>query len=107
MTQIKIACSIADAMSYLHSKKIVFRDLKPANVGFDSSGVLKLFDFEFAIGVDEPPKSPSMCSGNSEITEELHLLYDRCGTPRCSTGGGARIGVQPLGRGIWPISKLR
>ena len=50
-SQIKTACAIADAMSYLHTRNIVFRDLKPTNVGFNSSGVVKLFDFGFAIRV--------------------------------------------------------
>jgi len=81
MSQLKVAISIADAMSYLHSKKIIFRDLKPANVGFDPTGVLKLFDFGFAIGVDEPPKSSSISSGETS-ERKPGLLYDKCGTPR-------------------------
>lgn len=39
LEQIQVAQSIAKAMGYLHSKKIIFRDLKPDNVGFDSQGV--------------------------------------------------------------------
>ena len=77
-------------MSYLHSKKIVFRDLKPANVGFDSSGVLKLFDFGFVIGIE----------GNSEKTGESHLLYDRCGTPWYMA---PEVGLES-GTVSWPMS---
>lgn len=46
--RIKIAMAIADAMEYLHSLGIVFRDLKPDNMGFDKDGVLKIFDFGLA-----------------------------------------------------------
>ena len=72
LTQIKVAVSIADAMSYLHSKMIIFRDLKPTNIGFDSSGTVKLFDFGFAINV----------ASNDSNTAEPQILYDQCGTPR-------------------------
>ncbi len=38
-----------------------------ANVGFDSIGVLKLFDFGFAVSVDE---------------DNPNSLFDKCGTLR-------------------------
>jgi len=72
ITQVRTSMTLADALSYLHSKNICFRDLKPANVGFDSTGVLKLFDFGFAVEMDKP---------NAADGEE-GLLYDKCGTPR-------------------------
>jgi serine/threonine protein kinase len=44
-----IAIPVVRAMTYLHNtKKIVFRDLKPDNIGFTASGTLKLFDFGLA-----------------------------------------------------------
>ncbi len=67
LQQIKVAMAAADAMAHLHDHQIVFRDLKPANVGFDSRGVLKLFDFGFAIGLNHV---------------EGEVLYDRAGTLR-------------------------
>jgi serine/threonine protein kinase len=49
LERIQIAYAIADAMEYLHDTVgIVFRDLKPDNIGFDSKGTLKLFDFGLA-----------------------------------------------------------
>jgi len=77
-SQIKVTCAIADALAYLHSKDIAFRDLKPANVGFDTAGVLKLFDFGFAI--HNPPPGGG---GKSETKDAAsYLLYDKCGTAR-------------------------
>ena len=39
---------IASAMQYLHAKNIVYRDLKPDNIGFDINGIVKIFDFGLA-----------------------------------------------------------
>ena len=44
----EIAVGLAHALKYLHEKNIVYRDLKPDNVGFDGDGVVKLFDFGLA-----------------------------------------------------------
>jgi serine/threonine protein kinase len=48
MERVQIALSIAEAIDYLHERNIVFRDLKPDNIGFDKDGVLKIFDFGLA-----------------------------------------------------------
>mmetsp|Transcript_25053 Transcript_25053/g.41565 ORF Transcript_25053/g.41565 Transcript_25053/m.41565 type:complete len:418 (-) Transcript_25053:666-1919(-) len=45
LSRTKIAHQIAKAVEYLHSKNIVFRDLKPNNVGFDEYSTVKIFDF--------------------------------------------------------------
>jgi serine/threonine protein kinase len=46
--RLRAAFAIADAMEYLHKNNIVYRDLKPDNIGFDKDGVIKLFDFGLA-----------------------------------------------------------
>jgi len=46
--RLTVACDIANAIHFLHSRNILYRDLKPDNVGFDLDGVVKLFDFGLA-----------------------------------------------------------
>lgn len=44
-----VAYDIASALAYLHDINIMFRDLKPNNIGFDVRNDPKLFDFGLAI----------------------------------------------------------
>jgi len=78
--RLHIALQIAAAMKYLHSHSIMFRDLKPANIGFDVRGDVKLFDFGLARVMSE--------SGDSNID-----VYDMSGAgsprymaPECLSG---------------------
>ena len=43
-----VAYDLAAALRYLHSLNIVYRDLKPDNIGFDVRGDVKIFDFGLA-----------------------------------------------------------
>eukprot|EP00934_Nitzschia_sp_Nitz4_P000775 Nitzschia sp. Nitz4//scaffold161_size51353//37634//39263//NITZ4_006955-RA/size51353-augustus-gene-0.48-mRNA-1//1//CDS//3329537930//775//frame0 len=43
-----VAYDIASALAYLHDVNIMYRDLKPSNVGFDVRDDAKLFDFGLA-----------------------------------------------------------
>lgn len=45
---LKFASQIASALSYLHERDVMYRDLKPSNCGIDSNGDIRLFDFGFA-----------------------------------------------------------
>jgi serine/threonine-protein kinase len=46
--RLRIALDIARALEYIHSKKIIHRDIKPDNVHIDRSGKVKLMDFGIA-----------------------------------------------------------
>lgn len=65
--RIDVAIRIADAVEYLHSKRIIYRDLKPANIGFDHDGCLKIFDFGLAVELPEgtDPNSTFNLAGNT------------------------------------------
>ncbi|XP_028666119.1 serine/threonine-protein kinase 36 isoform X1 [Erpetoichthys calabaricus] len=44
----QIACQLVSALYYLHSHRILHRDMKPQNILLGKSGVVKLCDFGFA-----------------------------------------------------------
>ena len=52
-------------VQYLHSKNIIYRDLKPENLLFDIDGHLKIADF----GLAKP-----------DIDDD-HMAYSFCGSP--------------------------
>lgn len=53
----KVGVGVASALSYLHSKKIIYRDIKRDNIGFAPDGTVKIFDFglssELDVSVDD------------------------------------------------------
>lgn len=65
--RIKTAIDISSAISYLHDKRVLYRDLKPANVGFDAEDQLKIFDFGLAVELpasDDPNQTYNL-AGNT------------------------------------------
>lgn len=45
LEQTIVAYDLSSAFTYLHKNKIIYRDVKPNNIGFDVRGDVKLFDF--------------------------------------------------------------
>ena len=102
--RLKVAYSIADALEYLHSRHVVFRDLKPANVGFDCNDCVKMFDFGFATSI-----APLLC----QPYEGYGPLTETCGTRRymapevaLKLGYGKEVDVYSFGMLLWEICAL-
>lgn len=63
--------TIAETLSFIHSKKYVFRDLKPENVMLDSLGYPVLVDFGFAKYVED--KTFTFCGTPNYCAPEIIL----------------------------------
>lgn len=48
LERLLVLSRIADAVQFLHKHRIIFRDLKSENIGFDADDVPKIFDFGLA-----------------------------------------------------------
>ena len=61
-----VARDIALAVEHLHSRGIIYRDLKCSNIGFDSSGVVKIFDFGISRFLPKTEKQPAKVEARGE-----------------------------------------
>ena len=71
-TKFIIACIIT-ALSYLHNKDYIYRDLKPENVLFDENGYVKLTDFGLAKNIKINEQARTFCGTPEYLAPEVIL----------------------------------
>lgn len=72
LERLAVAYDLACALSYLHGMSVIYRDLKPDNIGFDVRGDVKIFDFGLAKELDPSKK----------LTDGTYNLTGDTGSPR-------------------------
>ena len=102
------AKDIAEALHYLHfgchpQATIIHRDLKPDNIGFNSAGVLKLFDFGLCT-----------CVHRRRVSTESYQLTGNTGSLRYMAPEVAKkesysekVDVYSFGVLVWQMAKDR
>uniref|UniRef100_A0A2N9GQ17 Protein kinase domain-containing protein n=1 Tax=Fagus sylvatica TaxID=28930 RepID=A0A2N9GQ17_FAGSY len=92
-TVVRIALDLARGLSYLHSRKIVHRDIKTENLLFDKNHTLKIVDF----GVSRLEASnPSEMTGSTGTIGYMAPENMRPEIPNCCPSSLAKIMMQCL-----------
>lgn len=94
----QVGPGVAKALSFLHKHQVLYRDLKPANIGFDGEGQVRLIDFDLSCHLTETDKKLTMCVGS--------LRYM---SPECALGlhYGFASDVHSFGVLLWEICTLK
>ena len=69
--RLQVAASIASGLSYLHSKNILYRDLKPSNIGFDHNDEVKIFDLGLSISLKPKKTVTEYCGSPRYMAPEV------------------------------------
>lgn len=78
---VRIACDMLDALSFLHRRGVVHRDVKPENIMIRADGSATLIDFglAFAKGNDTIPRSPNLTQALEVVGTVLYMAPEQVG----------------------------
>jgi len=71
-TRFYISC-VVSAFDYLHTRGIIYRDLKPENLLLDKEGYIKMVDFGFSKHIDSGRKTWTFCGTPEYVAPEIIL----------------------------------
>lgn len=95
--RLEVIRDIASALVFLHERRLVFRDVKPNNVGFDANGNVKLIDFGMVIEIPRQGGIPTSRGGT------LRYMARECYLERCY---GQNVDVYSLAIVLWEVLAL-
>jgi serine/threonine protein kinase len=101
--RLNIARDIASAIAYLHENGIIYRDLKPANIGFDVDGNVKLFDFGLS---REMPEEAIDMDDKYEMSGRVGTVRYMCPEVCKSESYNQRADCYSLAMVVWEMFAL-
>mmetsp|Transcript_38244 Transcript_38244/g.53854 ORF Transcript_38244/g.53854 Transcript_38244/m.53854 type:complete len:449 (-) Transcript_38244:810-2156(-) len=100
--RLKYARDIASGLAHLHDCGIIYRDLKPGNIGFDSNGQIKIFDFGLS---REMPRGHDM-SGIFEMSGKVGTQRYMAPEVYLCKDYGQKADVYSLSLVVWEMLAL-
>lgn len=94
-----VSFGVVQAMSFIHSRGVALRNLKPTTIGFDSHGVVKLYDFSQA--------SPPGSFQKKKIADAEQSIWTQPTQELLAADPGFEMDVYAFGLILWLVASLK